>query len=89
MYEIEIKKKVFKFIETLNNFDEIKVKLKELKEFKSDKKLHLDIERLKGQDKNTELYRLRIGEVRFIFEVLKDENTIIIKLADYRGRIYN
>lgn len=89
MFELEIKRSVLKFIESLQNSNQIKDKLRELKEFKSDKKLHLDIKKLNGQIKNQEIYRLRIAEIRFIFEILKDENLIILKLADYRGRVYN
>lgn len=86
MYEIDIKKKVFNFINSLQNSKDIIDKLKQLKHFKTEKKLYLDIEKLKGKDKNS--FRLRIGEVRFIFEVLKEEKIIYVKLADYRGKIY-
>ena len=86
MYEIDIKKKVFNFICSLENSDRIIKKLKELKNFKTNKKLHLDIERLKGKNKN--LFRLRIGEIRFIFEILKEKKLIYVKLADYRGKVY-
>ncbi len=86
MYNIDVKKKVSNFINTLQNSDEIYSKLKELKKFKTNEKIHLDIERYK--DKNKNLFRLRIGEVRFIFEVFKEEKVIYIKLADYRGKVY-
>jgi len=89
MYDVEVKKNVLKFIESLPNSNHIKENLKELNKFKSDKKLHLDIKKLNGGTKNQEIFRLRIGEIRFIFEILKEENLIIIKLADYRGRVYN
>ncbi len=51
MYEIDIKKKVMKFIESLEFKETIIYKLKELKQFKSGRKLRLDIERLKGTTK--------------------------------------
>lgn len=86
MYEINVKKKVNKFIYTLSNSQIIREKLEELKHFKTDRRLHLDIERLKGKNKN--LYRLRVGEVRFIFEIIKSKKLIVVKLADYRGSIY-
>lgn len=86
MYQIDIKKKVSLFVDSLSNSKEIYDKLKELKEFRTGKKLHLDVARLKGKNKN--LYRLRIGEIRLIFEILKQESVIYIKLADYRGNIY-
>lgn len=86
MYNVDIKRKVYQFINTLPNSETIKEKIKKLKLFKTNKRLHLDIERLRGKYKN--LYRLRIGEVRFIFEVHKTEKLIFIKLADYRGSVY-
>ncbi|MFW5704351.1 MAG: type II toxin-antitoxin system RelE family toxin [Nanoarchaeota archaeon] len=89
MYEIDIKKKVMKFIESLEFKETIIYKLKELKQFKSGRKLRLDIERLKGTTKCQEFYRLRVGEVRFIFQVLKKERILYIKSADYRGKVYN
>jgi len=88
MYFIDIKKKVQTFINSLKNSSEINEKLKLLEHFKSNKKIYLDIEKLKGKGKKVEFYRVRIGEVRFIFQVLKKEKVIWIKLADYRGKIY-
>ncbi|MEN7981870.1 MAG: type II toxin-antitoxin system RelE/ParE family toxin [Nanoarchaeota archaeon] len=84
MYEIEIKKKIIKFINNLSNSQIIWSKIKILKLFKSDKKLNLDMEKMRGKYKN--LYRIRIGEIRLIFEVLSEK--IIIKSADYRGKVY-
>lgn len=86
MYDIDVKKKVNNFINSLQNSDEIFLKLKKLKNFKFNERIHLDIERYNGKNKN--LFRLRIGEVRFIFEVFKKEKIIYIKLADYRGKVY-
>jgi mRNA-degrading endonuclease RelE of RelBE toxin-antitoxin system len=86
MYNIDLKKKVNNFIESLQNSEEIFSKLKELKKFKTNEKIHLDIERYKGKNKN--LFRLRVGEVRFIFEIFKKEKIIYVKLADYRGKVY-
>jgi mRNA-degrading endonuclease RelE of RelBE toxin-antitoxin system len=86
MYEIDIRKKVYSFINSLENQKEIINKIRQLKYFKTNTKIHLDIKRIK--DKNKNLYRLRVGEIRFIFEIFKEEKIIYIKLADYRGRIY-
>ena len=85
MYQIIIHKRVNKFIDTLPNSKKIKEKLRRLKNFKSGKRLGLDIERLKGKNKNR--YRIRIGEVRYIFEVIKPN--IFIDAADYRGKVYS
>tara|TARA_Y100000310_G_scaffold325294_1_gene388555 strand:+ start:737 stop:991 length:255 start_codon:yes stop_codon:yes gene_type:complete len=84
MYEIKIKKKVDRFIDSLENSGIIRDKLLDLKYFKS-RKIRLDIERVKGKKEN--LYRLRVGSLRFVFEVMKSR--IIVKSGDYRGNVYS
>lgn len=84
MYEIIIHKRVNRFIDSLDNSSSIREKLRKLKDFKSNIRLGLDIARFKGK-KNR--FRIRIGEVRFIFEVIGQG--IYIREANYRGRIYS
>jgi len=85
MFEIIINKRVNKFIDSLPNSERIKEKLRRLRYLKSNQKLGLDIARFKGKQKDR--YRIRIGEIRFIFKVV--ENRIFIDAGDYRGRIYS
>ncbi len=89
MYIIEIKKKVFGFLKTLENFETILFKIRLLKHFKSNKRLTLDIERMRNSKLQQKLFRLRIGEIRIIFEVFSKKKIIYIKAADYRGNIYS
>ena len=84
MYKVRVKREVSQFIDSLPNSEEIKEKLIRLKHFKSTKNIHLDIKRYR--DKKRDIFRLRIGKLRFIFEV--EENLIFIKAADFRGRVY-
>ena len=84
-YEVLIPKKVDKFINSLQNSVSIKKRLVLLKEFKSNQKLNLDIKSMKGEWKN--YYRLRIGDLRFIFKII-DNKIIFIEEADYRGKVY-
>lgn len=51
MYCINVTKNVNKFIETLPNSQIIKNKISELKYFKSNIRLHLDIKKMKSQKK--------------------------------------
>jgi mRNA-degrading endonuclease RelE of RelBE toxin-antitoxin system len=44
---------------------------------------------MKSQKKNIDLFRLRIGEIRIIFQLFNEEKIIFVKLADYRGRVYS
>jgi len=83
MYKIVIHKKVDKFIDSLENSFIIREKLGRLKDFKSKIKLNLDISKYQG---SKDRFRVRIGEVRFIFQVLGQE--IYIREANYRGRVY-
>lgn len=85
MYQIEVKNKIIKLINNLPNSQIIWTKLKLLEDFKSEKKLNLDIEKMKGNYKNH--YRLRVGNIRIIFGILK--NKLLIKSADYRGKVYS
>ncbi|MBU2503986.1 MAG: hypothetical protein KJ879_02950 [Nanoarchaeota archaeon] len=88
MYSVEVRRKVIEFIDSLPNSNLIRNKIRDLQKFKGKERLNLDIEKIRGAKKNQELFRLRIGEIRFIFQVLKSEKIIWIKAADYRGRIY-
>ena len=85
MFQIIINKKVNKFIDTLPNSEKVKDKLRKLKDFKSGKRLGLDIERFRGKNKNK--FRIRIGEMRYIFEIVPPK--IYIDAADYRGKAYS
>jgi mRNA-degrading endonuclease RelE of RelBE toxin-antitoxin system len=89
MYCINVAKNVNRFIENLPNSQIIKNKINELKYFKSNIRLHLDIKKMKSQKKNIDLFRLRIGEIRIIFQLFNEEKIIFVKLADYRGRVYS
>jgi mRNA-degrading endonuclease RelE of RelBE toxin-antitoxin system len=83
MHKVILKKKIDEFIETLPNSELIRSKLKELRFFKIIK-LPPDIGRIKGKQKNR--YRLRVGKVRFVFDVFG--KMILIKAGDYRGKVY-
>ena len=78
-YEIKIDKKAQKFI---NKQDKIQQK----RIYKAIYKLPLgDVKKMQTKQ---ELYRLRVGEFRFIFKIIQDKMIIIID-ADNRGEIYN
>ena len=84
-YRVIVPKKVDKFIKSLNNSDSIYSKLNKLKDFNSKKQLNLDIKVMKGNWKG--YYRLRIGDVRFIFRIV-DNQIVFIEKGDFRGSIY-
>jgi len=84
-YSLKLSKTVVKFIEKRtpkekNNIDE---KLKILKNNPHPNSL-LDIKKLS----NSDFYRLRISDYRFIYEIIDDELVIMMIDADGRGNIY-
>lgn len=88
MYKLFVSKKVDKFINKLSNYEDIKEKILLLKHFKTLRKLDLDIKKLQGQKKNQEVYRLRVGDIRIIFEIFDSKKLIWVKSANYRGSAY-
>ena len=51
MFVIDIKKKVYKFLKTLDNSETIFSKIEQLKYFKSNQRISLDIERMLNLNK--------------------------------------
>lgn len=85
-FRVFIPKKIEKFIDKQENSKTIKEKLSSLKLFRTREKLNLDIKSMKGSWRG--YYRLRIGDLRFIFKIV-DNKIIFIEKADSRGSVYN
>lgn len=82
-YEYEIRKKAMRFIEKQQPKQQKRI-LKAI----YDLPLAGDIKKMKGED---DLYRLRVGDFRLLFELKPKSNTITlvsITDADSRGQIY-
>lgn len=86
MYSLKIHKNVLKFLKSRNNSEKksIRIKLNLLKDNPYSHQL-LDIKKLKGTQK---YYRLRIGKIRIIYQVLDDMLIILVLDAGSRGDIY-
>ena len=84
-YKVIIPKKIDKFIKSLPNCDNIISKLKLLKDFKSEQKLNLDIKSMQGNWRG--YYRIRLGQIRFIFRIV-DNSIVFIEEANFRGKVY-
>lgn len=85
-FEINIKEKSLKFIESLQTNDRKRLKeaILVLKEDPVPIKA-LDIVKLKGE-KNT--YRVRKGKLRIVYEVIWVQKIILIHRVDFRGDVY-
>jgi len=86
MYTIKLHKKVIKFINSRNSKDKqtIKEKLTLLQTNPYPKSDTLDIKKMK----NSHGFRLRIGNYRFLYDVIDEELVIYIENGDNRGDIY-
>ncbi len=84
-YKLIFKKKVIKFIEKrdIKDREKINSKLKILKTNPYPNSL-LDIKKLA----NSDFFRLRVNNYRFIYEVLDDELIILMIDGNNRGDIY-
>ena len=86
MYKIIYHKRVIKFIKKRVPKEKEKI-LKTIKKLKSNPyptDTNLDIKKL--QDRYG--FRLRVGDYRFLYDVIDDELIIYIEDADNRGDIY-
>lgn len=85
-FQVNIKRKALKFVSKLDKKDKERLR-KALLLLKDDPvpiKL-LDITKIKGE-KNT--YRIRVGKIRALYEVLWKDKIILIKRVDFRGSVY-
>ncbi len=85
MYKLILHKKVIKFINKKDAKDTNRInnKLKLLKDNPYPTNELLDIKKLK----NSNFYRLRVNDYRFIYEIIDDELVILILDANNRGDI--
>ena len=85
-FQVNIKKKSLKFVSKLDKKDKERLRkaLLLLKEDPIPIKL-LDVAKIKGE-KNT--YRIRVGKIRVLYEVLWNDKVILIKRVDFRKAAY-
>jgi len=86
VYNIKYHKRVAKFINsrTLKDRERIKQKIEEIKRNPYPTNTKADIKKLK----NAVGFRLRVGDYRFIYEIVDEELTIYMEHGDNRGDIY-
>lgn len=83
-YNLYLSHKSSKFLDKLNSSlrRTVKEKIELLKNYPN---LNLDIKKMKGMDN---VYRVRIGKIRFLFDVDNDDYSITIVDINVRGNIY-
>ena len=82
MNRVFLHKRVIKFLEKLDEKRKDSV-LKVLKSLEKFPLIRADIKKI-----GERTYRIRIGEIRVIFDYDKDRNAVFVKLIDFRGRVY-
>ena len=87
MFRIEAKKRAIKFIETLNSTRKERIReiILVLKQNPVPIR-QVDLAKLKGYDN---LYRIRIGNARIIYEVFWNERRILLHYVGPREKAYN
>ena len=87
MYRLKLHKRVVKFIESRNPKDKLRIKEKFLylqnNPYPSNPQTDT-----KNMSNSTNGFRLRVGNYRFLYDVVEDELIIYIEKADNRGDIY-
>ena len=86
MYSLKISKKAIKFLQSRGASERkiIKKKLNLLKENPNSHEL-LDVKKLKNKG---DYYRLRIGKMRIVYQILNKKLIIFVISAGNRGDIY-
>jgi len=90
--KVKLSKTAHKFLQRLGNSDRDAVlsKIGILKNCLENQRVYppeeLDIKKLKGDLKG--FSRIRVGKLRIIFQIDKDNNEIVIYDIDFRGNIY-
>jgi len=86
MYQIQLHKRVIKFINSRTPKEKkvIKAKFELLAQNPYPTTEQLDLKKLK----NRYGFRLRIGDYRFIYDIVEDELVIYIEYGGNRGDIY-
>ncbi len=82
MNKVFLHKRVVKFLERLDERRRENV-LRVLKSLEKFPLIRADIKKI-----GERTYRMRIGELRVIFDYDKGKNAVFVKFIDFRGRIY-
>lgn len=85
MYRIKLTKEAVKFIEKCDQNTKKRIK-EAVKRILQSPYVSKNIKKLK--DKFPHLYRYRIGNIRIIYQIQKEEEIVFIVTIDYRGNVY-
>ena len=78
--------KAKKFMDEKKIHDEVKDAIRKFILKMSGERLNIDLRKLVGNWSG--YYRIRVGKIRIIFKVFKEEREIFVERIDYRGNVY-
>ncbi len=85
MYNLQASKQVVKFVNSRTPKERQRIAMA-LEILQNDPfRNHLDIKKMKGLENS---YRLRIGDYRFLYEIIEEQILIFVYKADNRGDVY-
>lgn len=85
MYKLEASKQVVKFVNSRTPKERQRIAMA-FETLQNDPfQNHLDIKKMKGMENS---YRLRLGDYRFLYEILEEQVFIFVYKADNRGDVY-
>ncbi len=78
--------KAKKFLDEKNIHDEVRNEIRKFLLKMNGENINIDLRKLVGNWKG--YYRIRIGQIRVIFKVFKEDREIYVEKIDFRGSIY-
>jgi mRNA interferase RelE/StbE len=85
MYKTVLHRNAAKFFEIAEKKDKTRI-AKAIEEISKDPRTNIHIKKLQGELGH--MYRYRLGDLRILFEIHDDVQTIRIKSIDSRGSVY-
>ncbi|TET09932.1 addiction module toxin RelE [Candidatus Aerophobetes bacterium] len=85
-WRIEYSKEAKKFIDGQDIWSEVRSSIRKFLEKIKGKNINIDLKKLVGDWEG--YYRIRIGKVRVIFDIVKENRMIFVEKVDYRGKVY-
>jgi len=85
-WKVEYSKEAKKFIDEQNIWSEVRSGIRKFSQGMKGENVNIDLKKLVGNWKGC--YRIRIGKIRLIFDVSKENREIFVEKVDYRGKVY-
>ena len=85
-WKVSYSKEAKNFIETYNIWNEVRNGIRKFFQKMKGEDVNINLKKLVGNWEG--YYRIRIGKMRLIFKVHKENKEIFVEKVDYRGDVY-